>query len=274
MEEFGSEAVIPAWNNPAGAKVGDRINFDVEDLIQEGEGEPKPMATNVIIKEQKERTPRHLPKDLKAQVLYYLSDENLRKDKFFHDIIASSEGGWVSTSHILGCRRIQRLGASTNTIVEALSDTPGIEVRDVSGQEAVRRTSPPPPLEVAENAHAITQKDSSPLLAEKGNLVYAGVVTDQSKSEPHEFFITCEAISERHGHDAFFLPEQKPQGVEIGSIVAFQVSRDIENGTGPQVTFLSDMAPLGPAVLAASGSDADLSSQGSHKKRCLDGALK
>jgi len=155
-EDHGQQAVIPAWNNPAKAKIGDRIGFDVDEMVQEGEGEPRPMASNVKIRGQVDESRRaaltkgNPPTDIKTQVLYYLSDENLRKDKFFHNIITETEGGWVSTECILGCRRMKQLGASTKLILDGVQGSPGFEIRRAAGKEAVRRTTPPPPLEGAE----------------------------------------------------------------------------------------------------------------------------
>jgi len=52
LEEFGDEAVIPQSCNYVGAKVGDKITFDVKEFAQEGEGKPRPMAKNVVIRER------------------------------------------------------------------------------------------------------------------------------------------------------------------------------------------------------------------------------
>jgi len=88
--------------------------------------------------------------DLRGQVLYYLSDENLRRDKFFHDIITQTDGGWISADVFMGCPRVQKMGATPRAIIQALrlpDMAPGIEVNVAFGQEAVRRLTPPPPLD-------------------------------------------------------------------------------------------------------------------------------
>jgi len=152
QEDFGDEVIIPLWGNYIGAKVGDKITFDVGTFAQEGEGKPRPMATNVLIREREHPIGTGLimappPMDVRTQVLYYLSDDNLRTDKFFQDIIAATKGGWISTDFLLLCRRMKQLGASPKSIIESLRDAPGIEVRDIPGQEAIRRKKRSPPME-------------------------------------------------------------------------------------------------------------------------------
>jgi len=151
QEEFGDEAIIPLPCNYVRAKVGDKITFDVGQFMQEGEGKPKPLANNVIIRQRGLAIGEGLIKgpaltDVRTQVLYYLSDANLRTDRFFQDIIAKTEGGWISTDFLLLCRRLKKIGASAKSIIQCLRGAPGFEVRDLPGQEAVRRTSPPPAL--------------------------------------------------------------------------------------------------------------------------------
>jgi len=155
QEDFGDEVILPLWSNYIGAKVGDKITFDIGALAQEGEGKPRPMATNVIIREREQAVEPHAPgiimapphTDVRTQILYYMSDSNLRTDKFFQDIIAATKGGWISLDFLLLCKRLKQLGASKKSIIEALQDTPGLEVRDTPGQEAIRRTRRPPALE-------------------------------------------------------------------------------------------------------------------------------
>mmetsp|Transcript_36505 Transcript_36505/g.113609 ORF Transcript_36505/g.113609 Transcript_36505/m.113609 type:complete len:517 (-) Transcript_36505:140-1690(-) len=86
---------------------------------------------------------------LRKQVSFYLSDENLRRDPFFQGVIKASEGGWISVTTLLGCRRrMQHLAATAEELVSVLQDEDWLEVRQgPAGSEAVRRRSPPPPLE-------------------------------------------------------------------------------------------------------------------------------
>lgn len=257
-EKFGQEAMLPAKMNSVGAVLGDKVSFEIAQGRQGG----RPLAVNVkvrghidqIVQDQPSPAtggPSHVA--LRRQVLYYVSDENLRHDKFFQDIIASSEGGWINMSHILGCKRMQQMGATVESILGALSNAPEVELRDgPAGQEALRRKQPPPTLDssgpkpakgqgksVAKSTNGTTSSPS------REDLFFAGTVANQQRREPYKFFITCDEITSRYGLDAFFLPEQKPSNAAVGSLVVFTVAPDGEVGFSPQCTFIAALAPLG-----------------------------
>uniref|UniRef100_A0A7S1F5V8 C3H1-type domain-containing protein n=1 Tax=Noctiluca scintillans TaxID=2966 RepID=A0A7S1F5V8_NOCSC len=85
-------------------------------------------------------------KALRDQLLYYLSDENLQHDRFFHDLTATSDG-WVDIPSILDCRRMRLLGATAEEIPEVLRGLTDVELGETeAGVQAVRRMVPPPPL--------------------------------------------------------------------------------------------------------------------------------
>lgn len=76
------------------------------------------------------------PAVVRKQVEYYLSDDNLRTDKFFHEKIASDAEGWLDTSLILSCNKMKAMRATREDIVTALKDST-LELKD--GGAAVRR---------------------------------------------------------------------------------------------------------------------------------------
>lgn len=108
---------------------------------------------------------------IRAQVIFYLSDCNLRTDAFFQGIMAKSEGGWIPVSDILGCRRMQQMKATTQEVLDCLrADATALnswlELREVpDGAEAVRRICPPPPLQ--EERHPEPPEKPEPTLEEQ-----------------------------------------------------------------------------------------------------------
>ena len=159
LEEFGDEAILPLSCNYVGAKIGDKITFDVKEMAQEGEGKPRPLAKNVVIRSRGHAVAEGTVNgpalaDVRSQVLYYISDENLRTDKFFQDVIAASEGGWIDTHFFLLCRRLKQLGASTKSIIESLRDVSGVMAPGCAGvsnfpeSTAVETGQPPRPGKV------------------------------------------------------------------------------------------------------------------------------
>eukprot|EP00927_Polykrikos_kofoidii_P061293 TRINITY_DN5614_c0_g1_i5.p1 TRINITY_DN5614_c0_g1~~TRINITY_DN5614_c0_g1_i5.p1 ORF type:complete len:587 (-),score=162.78 TRINITY_DN5614_c0_g1_i5:378-2072(-) len=88
---------------------------------------------------------------VRKQVEYYLSDENLRYDKFFHEKITSESGGWLDMGLIVSCNKMKAMRASKEDVLTALQSSK-IEVNE--GGTAIRRpnNAPLPALD-AKPAH-------------------------------------------------------------------------------------------------------------------------
>eukprot|EP00401_Gymnodinium_catenatum_P027285 CAMPEP_0117501004 /NCGR_PEP_ID=MMETSP0784-20121206/23071_1 /TAXON_ID=39447 /ORGANISM="" /LENGTH=469 /DNA_ID=CAMNT_0005296237 /DNA_START=70 /DNA_END=1479 /DNA_ORIENTATION=- len=86
------------------------------------------------------------PAAVRKQVEYYLSDENLRYDKFFHEKISSDSEGWLEMSLVLSCNKMKLMKATKEDVVGALKESK-IEVKDDGA--SIRRPSnaPLPKLE-------------------------------------------------------------------------------------------------------------------------------
>lgn len=121
----------------------------------EGEAAPK-VAVAVAVKgttasdEPDSKRLKSTPPDsavVKKQVEYYLSDDNLNHDKFFHDVISKSEGGWLDMALVLSCNKMKAMRATKEDVLGALKDSK-VEVREEP--LAVRRpgNAPLPNLEV------------------------------------------------------------------------------------------------------------------------------
>lgn len=97
--------------------------------------EAAPAADEPEAKKQKVEVASSDSAALKKQVEYYLSDDNLKFDKFFHEKMSASEG-WLELAFVLGSKKVQALNATKETILEALKESK-IEVREDGN--AVRR---------------------------------------------------------------------------------------------------------------------------------------
>lgn len=86
------------------------------------------------------------PAAVRKQVEYYLSDENLRYDKFFSEKIAADPEGWLDMNMILSCNKMKSMRATKEDVAVALKGSK-IEVRPDGA--AVRRpgNTPLPSLE-------------------------------------------------------------------------------------------------------------------------------
>merc|ERR1712194_187118 len=75
-------------------------------------------------------------KVVRKQVEYYLSDENLKHDKFFHEKIATDKEGWLDLSMIVSCNKMKVMKATKEDVVSALKESK-IEIK--ADGSAVRR---------------------------------------------------------------------------------------------------------------------------------------
>lgn len=92
------------------------------------------------------------PAVIRKQVEYYMSDENLRTDRFFNEKIASDKEGWLEMSLILSCNKMKAMRATQEDVVAALKDSK-LELKDAGA--AVRRpgNAPLPKLEAKPQHH-------------------------------------------------------------------------------------------------------------------------
>eukprot|EP00930_Biecheleria_cincta_P072934 TRINITY_DN6027_c0_g1_i1.p1 TRINITY_DN6027_c0_g1~~TRINITY_DN6027_c0_g1_i1.p1 ORF type:complete len:580 (+),score=93.88 TRINITY_DN6027_c0_g1_i1:63-1802(+) len=105
---------------------------------------------------------------LRTQLEYYLSDGNLRHDKFFYDIISKDAEGWLELSNVLACNKIKSMGATQSDIVSALQASE-LEVRE-DGSAIRRANNDPLPLFQAKKSMGIQRKGASHNRLQKGQV--------------------------------------------------------------------------------------------------------
>lgn len=76
--------------------------------------------------------------DIRTQVEYYLSDNNLKKDQFFYEKIKENDDGWVEIGLLLNCNKIKNMGVSADSIVQAIKGSTEVEV-DPEGKHIRRK---------------------------------------------------------------------------------------------------------------------------------------
>lgn len=88
---------------------------------------------------------------LRAQLEYYLSDENLSRDKFFHDKISSDTQGYVDVDFFMNCNKIKQLGVNKEDVVKAAKLSSGIELDDKDTKVRRAQNKPLPDLKLLLN---------------------------------------------------------------------------------------------------------------------------
>lgn len=102
---------------------------------------------------------------LKKQVEYYLSDANLKHDKFFHTKISEEAEGWLPITHLLACNKMKTLTTEVSVVAEAVRISAELEVNE-SG-DAVRRKTPLPTFEGELKRASLKNKDKNPAIYKK-----------------------------------------------------------------------------------------------------------
>lgn len=67
-------------------------------------------------------------KTIKHQIEYYLSDENLKGDEFFHKLISEDKEGYLSLDMIMSCKKVKNAGWTKDEIIEAIASSEEVEV--------------------------------------------------------------------------------------------------------------------------------------------------
>ena len=68
----------------------------------------------------KENISEEIKNEIKTQVEYYLSDENLKKDAFFHGLISSDANGYLDLEFILKCNKIKKKGWTKDDLIKGI----------------------------------------------------------------------------------------------------------------------------------------------------------
>ena len=75
--------------------------------------------------------------EIKTQIEYYLGDENLKKDSFFHQIISSDPNGYIDLDLILKCNKIKRKQWTKEDLIKGIELSNFVELDET--KRKVRR---------------------------------------------------------------------------------------------------------------------------------------
>lgn len=66
---------------------------------------------------------------IRTQIEYYLSDQNLARDKFFREQIQTDKEGLVQVAHFLNCNNVKRAKWTSEDIIAACESSKELEVK-------------------------------------------------------------------------------------------------------------------------------------------------
>lgn len=61
--------------------------------------------------------------EMTKQIEFYMSDQNLKTDKFFHNLISNSKDQFISLNILLNCNKIQKMRPSLRDLEMAIQDS-------------------------------------------------------------------------------------------------------------------------------------------------------
>lgn len=99
------------------------------------------------------------PEDLIiSQAEYYMSDENLKIDSFFHEKISESKDGFIPVDFLLNCNKMKKLTTKKEELVSALKKSKQLIVSD-DGKMFKRKDSKIPQLKLLNKKRANTKEE-------------------------------------------------------------------------------------------------------------------
>jgi len=185
---------------------------------------------------------------IRQQVESCFGNEGLRQDRYLHDLIAESPGGWVDLDAVLSLKRIRALRAKREDVLRALRDSWLETWRDPDGSSAaVRRPpghgplpelapGPEPRVQTKEEASggrgAATAREprgppadtrAAPCTLFPGRLNGAVVAYDEESGSASIACSQTEALFQRHVSVDWREIEQAGAALNLGSLVSFRV---------------------------------------------------
>ena len=144
-------------------------------------------------------------KEIRKQVEYYLSDANLKRDKFFHGKISEDANGWLEIQCILNCNKIKQMKITQEDIALAVVESKDVEVSDDKAK--VRRTGGKALPELAVSSKKREDKDES-----KSGKAAEGKADEEAKDE-HPEWLTEEDFNSPHV--IRFTAKNPPEGYKM-----------------------------------------------------------
>ena len=83
---------------------------------------------------------------IKEQIEYYLSDENLKQDSFFHDKISENSNGYLDLDYLLKCNKIKKAGWTKEELIEGIKLSDIVELDNTNNKVRRKGNKPLPEL--------------------------------------------------------------------------------------------------------------------------------
>jgi len=146
--------------------------------------------------------------EIQKQIEYYLSNENLKHDEFFYNIIKESPNATVPVDTLLNCNKLKKLGATKDQVVSAIAGSEKLKItEDASG---IKRSAEAELPEFEPRKQIKTDRGATKVQA------YSAPTSESKSFEPKIFKITLNKTEDGLKWDKIQGEIQKATDCKIG----------------------------------------------------------
>ena len=143
----------------------------------------------------KEKLSDEVKNEIKTQVEYYLSDENLKKDAFFHGLISSDANGYLDLDYLLKCNKIKKAGWTKEELIEGIKLSDIVELDNTNNKVRRKDNKPLPELVLLSKKRPKPEKEEEKEEKEREPIV---LMFESEKESTSKWKDVCQAFRDEN----------------------------------------------------------------------------
>ena len=132
---------------------------------------------------------------IKEQIEYYLSDENLKQDSFFHDKISENVNGYLDLAYLLKCNKIKKAGWTKEELIEGIKLSDIVELDNTNNKVRRKDNKPLPELVLLSKKRPKPEKEEEKEEKEREPIV---LMFESEKESTSKWKDVCQAFRDEN----------------------------------------------------------------------------
>ena len=132
---------------------------------------------------------------IKEQIEYYLSDENLKQDSFFHDKISENSNGYLDLDYLLKCNKIKKAGWTKEELIEGIKLSDIVELDNTNNKVRRKDNKPLPELVLLSKKRPKPEKEEEKEEKEREPVV---LMFESEKESTSKWKDVCQAFRDEN----------------------------------------------------------------------------
>jgi hypothetical protein len=132
---------------------------------------------------------------IKEQIEYYLSDENLKQDSFFHDKISENSNGYLDLDYLLKCNKIKKAGWTKEELIEGIKLSDIVELDNTNNKVRRKGNKPLPELVLLSKKRPKPEKEEEKEEKEREPIV---LMFESEKESNSKWKDVCQAFRDEN----------------------------------------------------------------------------